>query len=208
MSYIGLMSVYPKVEVPVSWVGLSRAQPQPAQAIDHSNEGLPVSSRPVVARRNFIGLIAGAAVSTLVATGLIAAAAYSGGVDGLAPTEPSEGDQLNSQRRAVIDYADYLEARQNDVAASVGADVGYSYTLSSNASSADLNARQAASLQSDKPFVALDGDEQLKLLEVVTGEPAPVATVVPKINGLPAVGKALRSTTGTWDVKGLTFAYQ
>ena len=97
---------------------------------------------------------------------------------------------------------------QNDVAASVGADVGYSYTLSSNASSADLNARQAASLQSDKPFVAHDGDEQLKLLEVVTGEPAPVATVVPEINGLPAVGRTLRSTTGTWDVKGLTFAYQ
>ena len=46
------------------------------------------------------------------------------------------------------------------------------------------------------------------LLEVVTGEPAPVATVVPKINGKPAVGKTLRSTTGTWDVKGLTFAYR
>ena len=35
-----------------------------------------MSSRSVVARGNFTGLIAGAAVSTLIATGLVAAAAY------------------------------------------------------------------------------------------------------------------------------------
>ena len=181
-----------------------------------------MSSRPVVARRNFTSLIAGAAVSTLVATGLIAGAAlpasavpssggiiaqgqtvlgagryivtladeaaatYSGGVDGLAPTKPSEGDQLNSQRRAVIDYADYLEARQNDVAASVGADVGYSYTLSINAFSADLNARQAASLQSDKRVVALDRDELLK----------PTAVPSPEFLGLTGPGGVWASTGG------------
>ena len=46
------------------------------------------------------------------------------------------------------------------------------------------------------------------VLEVITGEPAPIATTLPKITGKPAVGKVLRASPGKWDVTGLTFSYQ
>ena len=165
-----------------------------------------MSSRSARALHILTRSIAGAAATTLVATGLIAGAAlpasaapsagsiiaqgqtalgagryivrlvdnaaatYEGGVNGLAPTKPAEGDQLNSQRRAVTSYTDYLGAQQKDVAASVGADVGYSYTLAINAFSADLTADQAALLQRDKRVVALNRDELLKPTAVPSTE--------------------------------------
>lgn len=46
------------------------------------------------------------------------------------------------------------------------------------------------------------------LVSVVTGAAAPVATVAPSISGKPIVGKTLTAHKGTWDTKGLTYAYQ
>ncbi|MBI5161296.1 MAG: S8 family serine peptidase [Micrococcales bacterium] len=47
------------------------------------------------------------------------------------------------------------------------------------------------------------------VLQVDAGEPpAPVATVAPAISGTPQVGRTLTASSGTWDVQGLSFAYQ
>lgn len=120
-----------------------------------------------------------------------AAATYAGGINGLAPTKPAEGDQLNSQRRAVTTYTDYLEAEQKNVAASVGAGVDYSYTLSINAFSADLSADQAATLRGDKRVVALSRDELLK----------PTAMPSTEFLGLTGAG-GVWATTGGVDTAG------
>lgn len=138
-------------------------------------------------------IIAGAATSALIASGLVAgtalgaiaaptsigghgqttftpgryivtlvdasAATYEGGVDGLAPTKPREGEQLRSDRRTVQSYADYLAERQQDVAASVGATIDYSYTLALNGFAAHLTAKQAMELAQDKDVAGLAPDE-------------------------------------------------
>ena len=96
-----------------------------------------------------------------------AAATYAGGVDGLAPTQPGTGDQLDASRRVVQTYTDYLEQRQSDVAASVGASVDYSYTLALNGFSASLDAGQVARLARDKDVVALEKDELKKTTAAV-----------------------------------------
>jgi hypothetical protein len=46
------------------------------------------------------------------------------------------------------------------------------------------------------------------LVSVLTGAAAPIATVPPSISGKPIVGKTLTAHKGTWDTKGLTYAYQ
>jgi subtilisin family serine protease len=88
-----------------------------------------------------------------------AAATYDGGVRGFAPTTPPEGEQLNPRRQAVQSYTDYLADQQADVAASVGADIDYSYTLATNGFAADLTAQQAAKLASNKLVATLVPDE-------------------------------------------------
>jgi subtilisin family serine protease len=88
-----------------------------------------------------------------------AAATYDGGVRGFAPTTPPEGEQLNPRRQAVQSYTDYLSEQQADVAASVGADIDYSYTLATNGFAADLTAQQAAELAANKLVATLVPDE-------------------------------------------------
>jgi subtilisin family serine protease len=88
-----------------------------------------------------------------------AAATYDGGVRGFAPTTPPEGEQLNPRRQAVQSYTEYLAEQQADVAASVGADIDYSYTLATNGFAADLTAKQAAELAANKLVATLVPDE-------------------------------------------------
>jgi len=51
-----------------------------------------------------------------------AVATYDGGVPGLSATRPDEGDQLNARRAPARDYSEYLQERQQDVAAAAGVD--------------------------------------------------------------------------------------
>lgn len=88
-----------------------------------------------------------------------AASTYEGGVRGMAATKPDAGEQLNAQRQAVQSYTDYLGETQQDVAASVGASIDYSYTLSLNGFSAELTASQAAKLSADKQVARVEPDE-------------------------------------------------
>lgn len=88
-----------------------------------------------------------------------AVATYDGGVSGLAPTKPTEGDQLNSARTGARKYSRYLESKQADVAASVGAKIDASYTMAFNGFSADLSADQAAKLVANRDVLTITKDE-------------------------------------------------
>ncbi|MBH0129837.1 S8 family serine peptidase [Salinibacterium sp. NK8237] len=88
-----------------------------------------------------------------------AAATYDGGVRGFDATTPPEGEQLDTRRQVVQDYTEYLEEKQDDVAASVGADIDYSYTLATNGFAADLTAAQAVELSANKLVASIVPDE-------------------------------------------------
>ena len=96
------------------------------------------------------------------------AATYEGGVDGFAPTRPDEGEQLKADRRSVQSYTDYLEEQQQEIAASVGATIDYSYTLALNGFAANLTTKQAVELSSNKNVASIAPDE----LRHVTATPS------------------------------------
>jgi hypothetical protein len=87
-----------------------------------------------------------------------AAATYQGGLSGLAATQARSGAQLDADAAPVVEYTDYLKQQQEEVAASVGADIAYSYSLTVNGFSADLTAAQAAKLSSDRAVASVEPD--------------------------------------------------
>nr|WP_218869236.1 S8 family serine peptidase [Leifsonia psychrotolerans] len=97
-----------------------------------------------------------------------AVATYDGGVTGFAPTQPDVGERLNAQSKNAQSYSDFLTERQEQVAAEVGADIDYSYTLAINAFAAELSTRQAVELSALKGVIALTRDE----LKHVTAVPS------------------------------------
>lgn len=86
-------------------------------------------------------------------------ATYEGGVQGFAATQPDAGERLNARSKKVQSYSDFLEAEQNDVAAAVGAEIDYSYTLTINAFAAELSTEQAIELSATKGVVSITPDE-------------------------------------------------
>lgn len=92
-----------------------------------------------------------------------AAATYDGGVRGFDATTPPDGEQLNPRRQVVQDYTEYLTEKQEDAAASVGAEIDYSYTLATNGFAADLSASQAAELSANKLVASIVPDELKKI---------------------------------------------
>ncbi len=86
-------------------------------------------------------------------------ASYEGGESGLAPTKPDEGERLDAQSRAAVDYADHLEQRQNDVADEVGVTPETTYQTTLNGFSADLTAEQAGKLSATKGVLGVFPDE-------------------------------------------------
>ena len=88
-----------------------------------------------------------------------AVATYDGGVPGFAPTRPDDGDQLNARRAPAQDYSDYLEEKQQDVAAAAGVAISQSYTVALNAFSAKLTTAQAAALTADRNVATITPDE-------------------------------------------------
>ena len=99
-----------------------------------------------------------------------AVATYEGGVDGYSATRPDEGDQLNARRAPAQDYSEYLEEKQEDVAASVGAEIDASYTMALNGFSANLSPEQAAELVANKEVATLTPDELHHLTAVPSTE--------------------------------------
>ena len=86
------------------------------------------------------------------------AATYDGGVAGLPATE-AKGKQLNARSAPVQDYAQYLEGKQDDAAAAVGASVDQSYTVTLNGFSATLDPTQAKAIAHQNGVLALVPDE-------------------------------------------------
>ena len=92
-----------------------------------------------------------------------AAATYTGGESGLAPTQVAEGEKLDASAPAVIKYSSFLKKRQNTVASSVNAAPKYQYTLGLNGFSATLTGEQAQELNSDKNVLAVVPDERYSI---------------------------------------------
>jgi hypothetical protein len=97
-----------------------------------------------------------------------AVATYDGGITGYPATTPDTGDQLNARKAPAQSYSDYLASKQQDVAASVGADIDASYTMALNGFSANLSSEQAAKLASSRDVLAITPDE----LKHITATPS------------------------------------
>ncbi|TFD48380.1 serine protease [Cryobacterium frigoriphilum] len=119
------------------------------------------------AARPAIDFTAGRFIVTLAEP---AVATYEGGVNGFARTAPGNGAKLDPQSRASEDYSKYLGDKQKKVAASVDADIDYSYTLALNGFAADLSATQAAELSAQKDVVAITPDELKQVTAVSSTE--------------------------------------
>lgn len=92
-----------------------------------------------------------------------AAALYTGGLPDLQRTSPTGTDSLDAADPAVVAYSDYLEAEQQEVADSVGADIAANLTLTSNGFIADLTADQAIELSTDGRVAGVYPEEILQL---------------------------------------------
>ncbi|WP_199701816.1 S8 family serine peptidase [Jiangella rhizosphaerae] len=86
------------------------------------------------------------------------AATYEGGVRGLAATAPADGERLRAGDRAVRDYRAHLGERQRELAAGVGAEPLYQYTVAVNGFAAELTAEQATQLAADPRVLAVVPD--------------------------------------------------
>ncbi|WP_162605673.1 S8 family serine peptidase [Jiangella ureilytica] len=86
------------------------------------------------------------------------AAMYEGGVDGLAATAPADGERLRSGSGAVRAYRAHLSDAQREVAATVGADPLYQYTVAVNGFAAELTAEQATALAAHPRVLAVVPD--------------------------------------------------
>lgn len=88
-------------------------------------------------------------------------ATYEGGESGLAPTKPEDGAKLDASSREVQRYSNFLEDRQQDVAADAGVTPDSSLTITLNAFTANLTAAQAAKLAGAKGVTSVVPDEIL-----------------------------------------------
>ena len=82
-------------------------------------------------------------------------ASYDGGEAGLAPTKPDEGEELDTRSTAAKKYSAYLEKRQKEVAAEVGADPRATYQVALNGFSAKLSPEQVGELTASKDVVGV-----------------------------------------------------
>ncbi|THJ65803.1 protease [Arthrobacter echini] len=73
-------------------------------------------------------------------------ATYEGGVEGIAPTKPEEGEKVDATAENVQQYSEFLEAKQQDVAAEENVEIARTYTAAINGFAADLSTSQAVQL--------------------------------------------------------------
>lgn len=73
-------------------------------------------------------------------------ATYEGGVDGIAPTKPEKGKKLDAAAANVQQYSQFLEGKQQEVAAEENVEIKRTYTAAINGFAADLSADQAVEL--------------------------------------------------------------
>ncbi|MDN4609343.1 S8 family serine peptidase [Arthrobacter burdickii] len=73
-------------------------------------------------------------------------ATYEGGVQGIAPTKPEQGRKLDAAADNVKQYSEFLETKQQEVAAEENVEIKRTYTAALNGFAADLSADQAVQL--------------------------------------------------------------
>jgi len=120
--------------------------------------------------------------------------AYDGSVKGLQATKPRNGQKIDPNSPAVINYMAFLESRQNEVLAKVGGGKklhSYGYVFSGFA--AELTAEQAAKLERVPGVLAVTKDEARDLNTSST----------PDFLGLTAPGGAWSQTKGEGVIIGI-----
>ncbi|MHA7280811.1 S8 family peptidase [Arthrobacter sp. MDT2-2] len=73
-------------------------------------------------------------------------ATYEGGVQGIAPTKPEQGRKLDAAADNVKKYSEFLETKQQEVAAEENVEIKRTYTAALNGFAADLSTDQAVQL--------------------------------------------------------------
>ena len=90
--------------------------------------------------------------------------AYEGGVKGLKATKPKKGNRIDPNSPHVVNYVDFLNAKQEEALRKVGGGRKlYNYQYSFNGFAAELNYGQAKKLQTMENVVAVRPDELLVL---------------------------------------------
>ncbi len=87
-------------------------------------------------------------------------ASYEGGTDGIQATKPVKGEKLTKDSANARAYDARLRKNQKDVAATVDAAVGKSFTTALNGFTADLSAAQAAQLAKNPNVYSVTPDVQ------------------------------------------------
>ena len=87
------------------------------------------------------------------------AAGYGGGVAGLAPTLPEEGEKLDPHSPRVQKYAAYLQKRQDEVAAAAEVEPATTYQVTLNGFSAKMSPEAAARVAATDGVRAVYPDE-------------------------------------------------
>ncbi|WP_051433349.1 S8 family serine peptidase [Promicromonospora kroppenstedtii] len=86
-------------------------------------------------------------------------ATYTGGVAGLAPTKPAEGEKVDPAAPEVVEYAEHLRGKHRAALRSVGAkDPLYQYVYSFDGFATSLTAAQAAELRAEPGVLAVTED--------------------------------------------------
>ncbi|WES63778.1 S8 family peptidase [Microbacter sp. GSS18] len=118
-------------------------------------------------------------------------ATYEGGTPGIAPTKPSEGEQLDAYTPNSQKYVAHLKNEQRKLAESVGVEASAEYQITLNGFSADLTAADVAKLRADKSVLGVYADEVRHL------------DAVPSTEFL-GLGAFPDGTGGVWDEVGGT----
>ena len=91
--------------------------------------------------------------------------AYEGDIKGLAATRPRQGQKIDPNHPAVVNYMAFLESRHDAALASVGATKKlYSYGYAFNGFAAELTEAQVSKLRSLPGVIAVEKDEARELL--------------------------------------------
>lgn len=121
-------------------------------------------------------------------------ASYTGGIDGLAPTKAKPQQRLDVDSPEVKAYESYLSAKQDEVAARVGASITERYATVLNGFTAQLTAQQAQKLHGAKDVMSVVKNESFQLATNtspdylgLTGE----GGVWDKLGGVEAAGKGV-----------------
>ncbi|HET9906796.1 MAG TPA: S8 family serine peptidase, partial [Anaerolineales bacterium] len=85
--------------------------------------------------------------------------AYDGGINGLRPTKPGNGQKINPLSNDVVRYVAYLNGRHNGALNSVGGEKVYSYYYSYNGFAARMSLAQAQKLANVDGVLVVNPDQ-------------------------------------------------